>query len=113
VRDSAQAPGKGEPKLLNPSEVIARLRDLIVHLHRGNAAQAESILADVIAYLKQVMQSGADPGSEDMKRTQQTMFAIDEVRLLLTDGDFEGAAVAARDAAKEWRQMPAHKASGD
>ena len=113
VRESARVAGKGEPKLLNPSEVIASLRDLIVHLHRGNTAQAESILTDVAAYLKQVMQSGADPGSLDMKRTQQTLFAIDEVRTLFTEGDFEGAAVAARDAAKEWRQMPAHKTSGD
>jgi hypothetical protein len=113
VRESAGAAGKGEPKLLNPSEVIASLRDLIVHLHRGNVAQAESILTDVAAYLKQVMQSGADPGSLDMKRTQQTLFAIDEVRTLFTEGDFEGAAIAARDAAKEWRQMPAHKTSGD
>jgi hypothetical protein len=113
VRESARPPGKGEAKLLNSSELIASLRDLIVHLHRGNAAQAESLLTDVAGYLKQVMQSGADPGSLDMKRTQQTQFAIDEVRTLLTEGDFEGAAAAARDAAKEWRQMPAHKASGD
>lgn len=113
MRESARAAGKGEPKLLNPSEVIASLRDLIVHLHRGNVAQAESILTDVAAYLKQVMQSGADPGSLDMQRTRQTMFAIDEVRTLFTEGDLDGAAIAARDAAKEWRQAPAHKNSGD
>ena len=101
----------GDPKLLNASELIANLRDLIVHLHRGNAAQSETLLTNVAAYLKQVMASGADPNSEEMLRTQQTQFAIDEVRLLLTDGDFEGAAAAARDAAKEWRQVA--KSSGD
>lgn len=51
------------------------------------------------------MQSGADPLSIDMRRTQQTMFAIDEVRMLLSQHDFEGAMAAARDAAKEWRQL--------
>ena len=101
-----------EPKLLNAAELIANLRDLIVHLHRGNAAQSEALLTNVAGYLKQVMQSGADPTSVEMQRTQQTQFAIDEVRTLLTEGDFEGAAAAARDAAKEWRQVPA-KSSGD
>src|SRR5438477_6817486 len=103
----ARAAAKGEPKLLNSTDVIASLRDLIVHLHRGNGTQAESIVTDVAACLKEVMLSGADPGSLDMQRTQQTMFAIDEVRILLSQRDFEGAAAAARDAAKEWRQKPA------
>jgi len=102
-----RAAAKGEPKLLNSTDVIASLRDLIVHLHRGNGTQAESILTDVAACLKEVMQSGADPESIDMHRTQQTIFAIDEVRIFLAQGDFEGAAAAARDAAKEWRQKPA------
>jgi hypothetical protein len=95
-----------EPNLLNSSEVIASLRDLIVHLHRGNRAQAETIVTDVAGYLKEVMTSGADPETLDMQRTQQTMFAIDEVRMLLSQGDFEGAGAAARDAAKEWRSQP-------
>ena len=94
---------KGESKLLNSTDVLSSIRDLILHLHRNNAAQAELIVTDVAGYLKGVMQSGADPGSIDMLRTQQTMFAIDEVRMLLSQGDFDGAAVAARDAAKEWR----------
>jgi hypothetical protein len=99
--------GKVNPKLLNSSEVLSNLRDLIVHLHRGNAEQSESILSDVATYLKGVMQSGADPGSPEMQRTQQTMFALDEVRTLLTQGDYGGAALSARDAAKEWKQQPA------
>ncbi|SRR5216684_113551 len=103
----AQALGKGKTKLLNPTDVIASLRDLIVYLHRGNGAQAESIVADVSACLNVVLKSGADPASADMLRTRQTMFAIDEVRLLLDQRDYEGAAVAARDAAKEWKHKPA------
>jgi hypothetical protein len=98
--------GKGEPNLLNSSEVIASIRDLIIHLHRGNGPQAESIVTGVAGYLKEVMQSRADPGSLDMQRAQQTMFAMDEVRMLLSQRDYEGAATAARDAAKEWRSQP-------
>ena len=45
-------------------------------------------------------------GSLDMQRAQQTMFAVDEVRTLLSQEDYEGAATAARDAAKEWKQKP-------
>ena len=102
---------KGESELLNSTDVLASIRDLILHLHRNNAPQAESIVTDVAGYLKGVMQSGADPASVEMQRTQQTMFAIDEVRMLLSQRDFDGAAVAARDAAKEWRQQPASKAT--
>ena len=97
---------KGESNLLNSTSLLASLRDLIVFLHRGNASKAESIIADVAGYLKGAMQSGADPGSFDMQRTQQTMFAIDEVGVLLAEKDFAGAAIAARDAAKEWTQQP-------
>jgi hypothetical protein len=86
--------------------VIASIRDLIVHLHRGNGTQAELIVTDVARYLKEKMLSGSDPGSLEMQRTQQTMFAIDEVRMLLSQGDFEGAATAARDAAREWKLKP-------
>lgn len=98
---------KGERKLLNSTDVIASLRDLIVHLHRSNGPRAEIIVEDVTACLKQAIDSAADPSSEEMQRTQQTMFAIEEVRVLLGQRDYEGAAVAARDAAKEWRQPPA------
>jgi hypothetical protein len=98
--------GKGESKLLNSADVFTSIRDLIVHLHRGNGAQSETIVTEVAVYLKDVMLSGADPGDLDMQRAQQTMFAIDEVRMLLAQHDFEGAAAAARDAAKEWKQKP-------
>ena len=106
VRETRAGTGrKGESKLLNSTEVLAHIRDLIVHLHRGNGTQAETIVTDVSGYLKGTLLRGADPGSFDMQRAQQTMFAIDEVRILLGEGDFGGAAAAARDAAKEWRQQ--------
>ena len=106
--EAAEAPAAG-PKLINPNDVIVNLRDLVVHLHRGNGKQAESIVIEVAGYLKGIMLSGDDPRSSNMQRAQQTMFAIDEVRTLLAQSDFEGAATAARDAAKEWKQQPAPK----
>ena len=96
--------GKAERKPLSSADVLSNIRDLIVHLHRSNGEQAETIVTDVVAHLKQVMTSGADPQSPEMLRAQQTMFAVDEVRTLLAQQDFSGAAVAARDAAKEWKQ---------
>lgn len=103
---NARVTGKGDPKLMTPSDVIASIRDLTVHLHRGNAPQAESIVTDVTEYLKEIILSPADPGSPEIQRAQQTMFAIEEVRMLMSQRDFEGAATAARDAAKEWRSQP-------
>jgi hypothetical protein len=93
-----------EPTPASSSVVIASIRDLIVHLHRGNGAKAESILTDVAGRLQVMLGSGEDPGSSVMQRAQQTMFAIDEVRILLAQRDFEGAAAAARDAGREWKQ---------
>jgi hypothetical protein len=96
--------GSVESEPLNPSDVIARIRDLAVHLHRGNVTQAESIVANVTRYLKETLLSGADPETPDMQGAQQTMFAIDEVRTLLAQRDLDGAIDAARDAAKEWKR---------
>lgn len=90
-----------------PAEVTAGIRDLIVHLHRGNGGQAESIVRDVAERLRELMQSDGDAGSFSVQRAQQTMFAIDEVRILMAEQDYEGAAEAARDAGKEWKQKPA------
>ena len=86
---------------------MVSIRDLVVHLRRGNGTQAELLLSGVAAYLNEQMRSGADPGGPEMQRAQQTIFAIDEVRLLLGQRDFEGATAAARDAEKEWRYKPA------
>jgi hypothetical protein len=89
------------------SQVTTGIRDLIVHLHRGNTGQAESIVDDVSGRLKEIMLSGDDPASHPMQRAQQTLFAIDEVRIMLSQRDFNGAVDAARDAGKEWKEKPA------
>ena len=88
---------------MNSSGVAASMRDLIVHLHRGNGAQAETIVEDVAEFLKTTMLTGTDPDNSNTQRAQQTMFALDEVRMLLEQRDFGGAAAAARDAQKEWK----------
>jgi len=88
------------PKTLSSSELLVRLRDLTIHLHRGNRLQAESAVTEVAAYLKTILVS---PASADTERAQQTFFAIDEVRTLLSQEDFDGAASAARDATREWK----------
>jgi hypothetical protein len=106
VTTDAGNAAKGDSHLLNSSDVLSNLRDLIVHLHRGNGTRAELIVTDVAECLKAIMLSGDDPQSFTMQRAQQTMFAIDEVRILLAQEEFEGAAIAARDAAREWKQQP-------
>jgi hypothetical protein len=105
--------GKGESKLMSSSDVIASIRDLTVHLHRGNGAQAESIVADVAGYLNEIIVSPSNAENPDVQRAQQTMFAIEEVRMLLSQRDFEGAATAARDAGKEWRSNPSPRPERD
>ncbi len=99
--------GKETTELENISLVTENIKDLIVHLHRANAGRAETIVDDVAGRLKEIMLSGTDPQSFSMQRAQQTMFAIDEVRILLSQRDFDGAVDAARDAGKEWKQRPA------
>jgi hypothetical protein len=106
-----QSRTEGEPELLTSSDMTSSLRDLIVHLHRGNGPQAELIVTDVATYLKEAISNSSDPGNHDAQRAQQTMFAIDEVRMLLSQDDLEGATKAARDAAAEWKQQRSTKHS--
>jgi hypothetical protein len=87
---------------LNSSEVTANIRELIVHLERGNASRSEAIVADVSVLLCGLLKSKADPQGAAMNRAQQTMFAIDEVRLMLAEKNFRSATAAARDARREW-----------
>ena len=96
-------------KPINSSDVIGRLRDLTVHLHRGNEPQAASIVTDITRHLSQMLLTQDDPDGSEIQRAQQTMFAIEEVRTLMLDRDYEGAATAARDAVKEWRAHPVRK----
>ena len=88
---------------MTTSDVTANIRDLIIHLHRGNQAQAEDLVGGVEQHLKEMMRSGEDPHAPAMQKARQTMFAMDEVRMLLSQRDFTGAVAAARDAAKEWK----------
>ena len=91
--------GAGKPKL-DSSNVVANLRDLTVHLHRGNTAEARTIVVEAAERLQEVILSGDEP---EIGRAQQTLFAIEEVRIMLSQDDVNGALAAARDAAKEWR----------
>jgi hypothetical protein len=86
------------------SEVLANLRDLKVQLQRGNNSQAESIIAAVSSYLKTVIVSADDSHASEVRRAQQTIFAVDEARIMLSQHDLDAAATAARDATNEWRQ---------
>jgi hypothetical protein len=97
--------GEGKAKLVDSSNVVANLRDLTVHLHRGNAAEAKTIAAQAAERLQEIIVSGDEPGSFLIGRAQQTLFAIEEVRIMLAQDDVNGALAAARDAAKEWRQQ--------
>jgi hypothetical protein len=87
---------------MNSEDVNASIRDLAVLLRRGNTERAEGIIKNVVAHLESVMRSGADPADVEMRRAQQTMFAMDEVQTLVGQEDFEGASKAASDAANEW-----------
>jgi hypothetical protein len=98
-------PGKaadGKSKAVDPANVAANLRDLTVHLHRGNAAEAKTIATQAAEQLQEIIQGDAPEGVL-VGRAQQTMFAIEEVRIMLSQDDVNGALAAARDAAKEWR----------
>jgi hypothetical protein len=93
----------GKAKVADPANVAANLRDLTVHLHRGNTAEAKNIAALAAEQLQEIIKSGVEPEGILMGKAQQTMFAIEEVRIMLSQDDVNGALAAARDAAKEWR----------
>ena len=86
---------------MDSSNVTAAVNDLIVNLHRGNQVRAESILGDITGYLGEVIKSEDDP--MNLHCAQQTMHAVDEVRIQLEERNFKGAVEAARDAGKEWK----------
>jgi len=95
--------GESKSKLADTANVVANLRDLTVHLHRGNTAEARIIVAQAAEQLQEIIVSGDEPGSLLIGKAQQTLFAIEEVRILLAQDDVNGALAAARDATKEWR----------
>lgn len=87
---------------LKKLDVTASIREIILHLSRGNEERVEALRADVTAYLKGIIESGQDPSGAEFKRAQQTMFAMDELAIQLEERNVRGAAAAARDAVKEW-----------
>lgn len=93
-------PGQGKSSPVDVATVVANLRDLTVHLHRGNAEAASKIAAQAADQLQLIIVSGGEPESA---RAQQTLFAIEEVRIMLAQDDVNGALAASRDASKEWR----------
>ena len=95
--------GESKPKLADAANVVANLRDLTVHLHRGNTTEATTIAAQAAEQLREIIVAGDQPGNVLAGRAQQTLFAIEEVRIMLSQDDVNGALAAARDAAKEWR----------
>jgi hypothetical protein len=87
---------------MNPSILVASLRDLAVLLHRRNAEAAEPVLTEIGTRLQELMVTTPDPADASFRRAQQTMFALEEVRASMNDGDFPAAVAAARDASREW-----------
>jgi len=89
--------------LINTTALGANIRELIVQASRGNEAQALRLAGLVQADLRTILSSPDDTPRASVDQTQQTLFAIDEVLMLVNQGDLQGALAAARDAGKEWR----------
>jgi hypothetical protein len=87
-------------------EVTASIRDLIINLHRRNAPQA-GLLADEVTNQLRAMRPAAGDTRIDL-----TIDAIGEVRLLMAEKDYSGAASAAREAAREWRTLAEEPVQG-
>lgn len=95
-----------QPSLSSPSPTIAsNTRELIVQLSRRNADPAHALARSVQAELNMILSSDLDAASTLRQQARQTMFAIEEVLVLVDQSDLRGAWEAARDAAKEWRKI--------
>lgn len=88
------------------STIALQIRELIVQLSRGNTSPADALARKVQASLNTILGSGLDAASALQQKARQTMFAIEEVLALVGRSDQRGAWEAARDAAKEWREVP-------
>lgn len=95
-----------QPFLSAPASAIrANTRELIVQLSRSNADAAHTLARNVQSELNMILNSDLDAASTLRVQARQTMFAIEEVLVLVDQNDFRGAWEAARDAAKEWRKI--------
>ena len=85
--------------------IAANTRELIVQLSRGNADLAHALARSVQADLNIILASDLQAASTVRLQARQAMFAIEEVLALVEQSDLRGAWGAARDAAKEWREV--------
>jgi len=91
--------------LSNAATIAASTRELIIQLTRGNADPAQALARRVQAELNMILSSDLDAASPVRQQARQTMFAIEEVLVLVDRSDLRGASEAARDAAREWRSI--------
>ncbi|HLG96743.1 MAG TPA: hypothetical protein VKX49_10575 [Bryobacteraceae bacterium] len=91
--------------MTKPATIAADTRELIIQLSRGNADPAHALARRVQADLNVILSSDLDPASTVRQQARQTMFAIEDLLVLVDKSDFRGACEAARDAAKEWRKI--------
>ena len=96
---------KREPTLTKTAAIAATTRELIIQLSRGNADPAHALARVVQAELNMILSSDLDASSTLRRQARQTMFAIEEVLVLVDQSDLRGASEAARDAAREWRTI--------
>ena len=82
------------------------VQELIVQLTRRNGKQSHLLATSIRSELARILKSQPDALPVTSHPAQQTLFAIDEVLLLVGQEDLRGALDAARDAAKEWRAVP-------
>lgn len=87
---------------MNSVSLTSKIRDLAVLSHRRNLARARPLLYEIETHLRTLVQPDLLAIDPESRRAQQTLFALDEVRILLGQSDFGPAASAARDAVREW-----------
>jgi hypothetical protein len=87
--------------------IAANSRELVVQLSRGNRDAARALAETLQADLNAILGSDLDATSDLRRQARQTKLAIEEVLLLIDEGDLRGAWESARDAAKEWRTTSA------
>ena len=82
------------------------VQELIVQLARKNGKQALVLAESIRAELGEILKAQTDGLPVPSHPVRQTLFAIDEVLLMVEQEEWRGALDAARDAAKEWRAVP-------
>ncbi len=85
--------------------IAANTRELIIQLSRRNSDPAHALARRVQDELNLILSSDLDAASTLSQQARQTMFAIEDVLVLVDRSDLRGAWEAARDAAKEWRKI--------